>query len=115
MAAAQLFEDRLQLVCERGLLKIVGQMVEPRSIAILEVEQGAYRILPALRLREERVDGDHRRRGEKDRFAHRMGRRGRCFHVGRGSGRAGSSVGRGRLRHRVGRLIGWSSAFDLRR
>ena len=41
--------NRLQLVCERGLLKIVGQMVEPRLIAILEVEQGAYRILPALR------------------------------------------------------------------
>ena len=41
--------NRLQLVCERGLLKIVGQMVEPRWVAILEVEQGAHRILPALR------------------------------------------------------------------
>ena len=41
--------NRLQLVCERGLLKIVGQMVKPRLVAILEVEQGAYRILPALR------------------------------------------------------------------
>ena len=41
--------DRLQLVCERRLQEIVGQVVEPPLILILKVEQGAYRILPALR------------------------------------------------------------------
>ena len=40
---------RLQPLCERGLLETVGQVVEPRLILTLEVEQGAYRILPALR------------------------------------------------------------------
>ena len=41
--------DRLQLECERGFLEIVGQVVEPRLVFTLEVEQGAYRILPAPR------------------------------------------------------------------
>ena len=41
--------DRFQLRCERGLLQTVGQVVEPALIFALEVEQGAYRILPALR------------------------------------------------------------------
>ena len=41
--------NRLQLVCERGLPETVGQVVEPRLVLILKVEQGAYRILPALR------------------------------------------------------------------
>ena len=39
----------LQLVCERGLPETVGQVVEPRLVLMLKVEQGAYRILPALR------------------------------------------------------------------
>ena len=39
----------LQLVCGRGLLEIGGQVVEPPLILTLEVEQGAHRILPALR------------------------------------------------------------------
>ena len=43
--------DRLQLECERGFLEIVGQVVEPRLVFTLEVEQGAYRILPAPRSR----------------------------------------------------------------
>ena len=41
--------NRLQFVCERGLPETVGQVVEPRLVLILKVEQGAYRILPALR------------------------------------------------------------------
>ena len=41
--------NRLQLLCGRGLLETVGQVVEPCLILTLEVEQGAYRILPALR------------------------------------------------------------------
>ena len=43
--------DRLQLVCERGFLEIVGQVVESRLVFTLEVEQGEYRILPAPRSR----------------------------------------------------------------
>ena len=43
--------NRLQLVCERGLPETVGQVVEPRLVLIPKVEQGAYRILPALRSR----------------------------------------------------------------
>ena len=39
----------LQLVCGRGLLEIGWQVVEPPLILTLEVEQGAHRILPALR------------------------------------------------------------------
>ena len=39
----------LQLVCERGLPETVGQVVEPRLVLMLKVEQGADRILPALR------------------------------------------------------------------
>ena len=41
--------DRLQLVGERGRAEIVGQVVEPPLIFILEVQQGAYRLVPALR------------------------------------------------------------------
>ena len=41
----------LQLACGRGLPETVGQVVEPCLILILEVEQSAYRILPALRSR----------------------------------------------------------------
>ena len=43
--------NRLQLVCERGLPETVGEVVEPRLVLILKVEQGAYRILPELRSR----------------------------------------------------------------
>ena len=43
--------NRLQLVSERGLPEIVGQVVEPRLVLTLEVEQGAHRLLPALRSR----------------------------------------------------------------
>ena len=39
----------LQLVCERGLPETVGQVVEPRLVLMLKIEQGADRILPALR------------------------------------------------------------------
>ena len=39
----------LQLACGRGLRETVGKVVEPCLILILEVEQSAYRILPALR------------------------------------------------------------------
>ena len=45
------FADRLQLLGERGLLECVGQVVEPRLILLLEVEQGAHRSPPALRAR----------------------------------------------------------------
>ena len=43
--------NRLQPVSKRGLPEIVGQVVEPRLVLPLEVEQGAYRILPELRSR----------------------------------------------------------------
>ena len=43
--------NRLQLVAKRGLLERIGQVVEPPLILPLEVEQGAHRILPALRSR----------------------------------------------------------------
>ena len=43
--------DPLQLVGERGRAEIVGQVVEPPLIFILEVQQGAYRLVPALRSR----------------------------------------------------------------
>ena len=43
--------NRLQLVGKRGLLERIGQVVEPLLILPLEVAQGAYRILPALRSR----------------------------------------------------------------
>ncbi len=38
---------RLQLGCARGLLEGGGEVVEPRMLLILELEQGGYRILPA--------------------------------------------------------------------
>lgn len=41
--------DRLQFLYQRGFLEVVGQVVEPRLILILKVEQSAHRILPALR------------------------------------------------------------------
>ena len=41
--------DRLQFLCQRGLLEVVGQVVEPPLILILKVEQGVHRILPAPR------------------------------------------------------------------
>ena len=43
--------NRLPTVSEGGLPKIVGQVVEPRLVLTLEVDQGAHRILPALRSR----------------------------------------------------------------
>ena len=43
--------NRLQPVSKRGLPEIVGQDVEPRLVLLLEIEQGAYRILPELRSR----------------------------------------------------------------
>ena len=38
-----------QLLCGRGLRETGGQVVEPSLVLILEVEQSAHRILPALR------------------------------------------------------------------